>query len=190
MSIGDYSRELCSGTHCERTGKIGLFRIISEGSVAGGVRRVEAVTGLNSLQRLRDKETLIAQLCDSLNAQEDTLLRRTNEMRDQIRSLENDLQKTREEAMRRMASGGGLLENAEDIADIRTVISTLEGGHAELRSALDVVKEDNENVVCLLASVEDGKVALVSGVTEDLVAKDKTRSISRRPPHRSSEADA
>lgn len=171
VSIGDYSRELCGGTHCERTGEIGLFRITSEGSVAGGVRRVEAVTGLNSLQRLRQKETLISRLCDSLSTQEGNLLRRSDELQETIRSLENDLQKAREEAMRKMASGGGLLDNAEEINGVRTVITTLDGGHAELRSALDVVKEDNENVVCLLASVEEDKVALVSGVTDDLVEK-------------------
>ncbi len=169
LSIGDYSRELCGGTHCERTGEVGLFRITSESSVAGGVRRVEAVTGLNSLQRLREKETLISRLCDSMSTQEENLLQRSEDLQDTIRSLENDLQEAREEAMRKMASGGGLLENAEDINGIQVVISTLDGEHAELRSALDVVKENNENVVCLLASVEEEKVALVSGVTEDLV---------------------
>mgnify|MGYP006284870787 CR=1 FL=1 len=171
ISISDYSRELCGGTHCERTGEVGLVRIISESSVAGGVRRIEAVTGLNSLDRLRQKERLIARLCDSMSTQEDNLLRRSKDLQKQIRSLENDLQQAREEAMRKMASGGGLLDEAEQIEGVRVVFTTLDGGHAELRSALDVIKENNDNVACLLASVEDEKVVLVAGLTDDLVER-------------------
>jgi alanyl-tRNA synthetase len=171
VGVSDYSRELCGGTHCDRTGEIGLFRIISESSVAGGVRRIEAVTGMNSLERLREKERLIARLCRSMSTQEDNLLKRSEDLQDQIRSLENDLQKAREDAMRKMASGGGLLDEAQEVEGVRTVFTTLDGGHAELRSALDVLKENNDNVACLLASVQEGKVALVAGLTEDLVDK-------------------
>ncbi|MFW6279960.1 MAG: alanine--tRNA ligase [Planctomycetota bacterium] len=169
VTIGGFSRELCGGTHCERTGEVGLFRITGESSVAGGVRRIEAVTGLNSLRRLREKEKLITQLCDSMSTQEDNLLERSNDLQKQIRSLENDLQKAREEAMRKMASGGGLMDEAEEIEGMRAIFTTLDGGHSELRSALDVIKDKHDNVVCVLASVEEGKVALVTGVTDDLV---------------------
>jgi alanyl-tRNA synthetase len=169
ITIGDFSRELCGGTHCERTGEVGLVRITSESSVAGGVRRIEAVTGLNSLRRLREKEGLIGRLCAELGTQEENLPNRSEELQEEIRSLEKDLQKAREKAVRQMASGGGLIEESEEIAGTRAVFKQLEGGHAELRSAADVLRENNDNVVCLLASEQDGKLALVAGLSSDLV---------------------
>ncbi len=169
MSIGDYSRELCGGTHCERTGQIGLFRITRESSVAGGVRRIEAVTGLGVLERLRHREEQIARLCRTLNTQDEDLLRRSAELLDDIRSLQKQLQQERQRAARRAASGG-LLDGAEQIGRARLVLATMEGGPAELRSAADVLRRDNERLVCLLASTEQGKVALVAGVSDDLVS--------------------
>jgi alanyl-tRNA synthetase len=171
IGIGDYSRELCGGTHCQRTGEIGLFRILSESSVAGGVRRIEAVTGLNSLARLRQKEGMLAQLCQSLGTQEDNLTKRTRELQGEIRSLQKDLQKAREQAVRQMASGGGLIGQAEEIAGARVICTKLEGGHAELRSAADVLRTGNENVACLLAAEQGGKVALVAALSKDLVQR-------------------
>ena len=168
VSVGDESRELCGGTHCERTGEIGLFRITSESSAAGGVRRIEAITGLNSLERLRDKESLIHDACDILNTQEDTLLDRCRGVLDEIRSLEDDLREQREQAVRSMASGG-LMEDSERIGGARVVIAELPGEHAELRSAADVLRESDDAVACLLASVQDEKVAMVAGLSQDLV---------------------
>lgn len=168
ISIGDYSRELCGGTHCRSTGEIGLFRIVSESSVAGGVRRIEAVTGRNTLGRLRRKEQQLQELCEVLGTQEDNLIGRVRRLLEQIRELQQDLKKQREQAVRSMASGS-LMEEAEEIQGVRVVISKLPGGHAELRSAADVLRGNNERVVCLLASDEGGKVAMVAGLSEDLV---------------------
>ncbi|MBS3764036.1 MAG: alanine--tRNA ligase, partial [Planctomycetes bacterium] len=171
ISIGNYSRELCGGTHCDRTGEIGLFRITSESSVAGGVRRIEALTGTNTLERLRDRERLLARLADEMNTQEENLLKRTRDLQDQIRQLEKDLQNAREKAVRQMASGGGLIEESEEIAGVRAIFTELDGGHSELRSAADVLRKNNENVACLLASRQNEKVALVAGLSPDLVQK-------------------
>ena len=168
ISIGDYSRELCGGTHCESTGEIGLLRITSESSVAGGVRRIEAVTGKNALERLRHKEGEIRKLCNVLNTQEDNLLGRAEQLLEKIRDLEQDLKKQREQAVKSMASGS-LMDKAEDIAGVKVVISKLPGGHDELRSAADVLRGDNEKVACLLISDEGEKVAMVAGLTDDLV---------------------
>jgi len=170
VTMGDFSRELCGGTHCERTGEIGLFRIISESSVAGGVRRIEAVTGMGSLERLRAKEDLLAEVCRTLNTQEDSLERRSEEVLKEIRSLQKELQKSREQAVRQMASGG-LLDEAEQIGDVRVVLAQLDGGQGELRGAADVLRNSNERVACVLASVSGEKIALVAGLSADLVQR-------------------
>jgi len=168
ISIGDYSRELCGGTHCDRTGEIGLFRITSESSVAGGVRRIEAVTGLNSVQRLRQKESQLQQLCEVLNTQEDNLIKRSEQLLDELRSLQRELKNQRQQAVTLMASGS-LLDNAEQIGEVKLVVARLPGSHAELRAAADVLRKNNPKVACLLASEEGGKVALVVGLSQDLV---------------------
>ncbi len=170
IGIGDFSRELCGGTHCRRTGEIGLFRITSESSVAGGVRRIEAVTGLMSLERLRDKESLLGGLCRILGSQQENLLKRSGELLQEVRSLQRELQKARERAVRQMASGG-LLEQAEQIGGVRAVFAKLEGDHAALRSASDVLRKNNEKVACLLASEQEGRIALVAGLSQDVVER-------------------
>jgi len=170
MTIGEISRELCGGTHCERTGEIGLVRIVSESSVAGGVRRIEAVTGMNSLERLRAKEGLLQSLCAALSTQEENLLGRAKELLKEIRFLSKQLQKAREEAVTQMASGS-LLDRAEKIGDVRAVFQKVEGGHAELRSAADVLRKGEKALACLLAGVEGDKVALVAAATSDLVER-------------------
>jgi alanyl-tRNA synthetase len=170
ISIGDYSRELCGGTHCERTGDIGLFKITAESSVAGGVRRIEAVTGFNSLQRLRDKERLIRHICDSLNTQENNLIKRVEDQKKKIRDLTNDLQEARKDAVRKMVSGGSLLDDAEEIAGVKVIFKELDGGHPELRSAADALRKNNDNMACVFVSrLADDKVALVAGVSDNLV---------------------
>ena len=179
ISVGDYSRELCGGTHCDRTGQIGLFRITRESSVAGGVRRIEAVTGLGALARLRRREELIGALSQTLNTPEEDLLRRVGDLLDEIRSLQKQVQQEKEHAARRMASGS-LLDQAQNVAGIRVVLARMSGGTSELRSAADVLRKSNEKLACLLASTDGDKVAFVAGVSKDLVqaglsAKDLAR---------------
>jgi len=169
VTMGDFSCELCGGTHCERTGEIGLVRIISESSVAGGVRRIEAVTGAGALRRLREKESLLGQVSQALNTQEDNLLRRAQDVLSEIRSLQKEVQKAREQAVRQMASGG-LMDKAEEIGGARVVFARIEGGQAELRSAADVLRA-SAGVACVLASVQGDKVALVAGVSKELVRR-------------------
>ena len=169
LSIGDYSRELCGGTHCERTGQIGLCRITRESSVAGGVRRIEAVTGFGTLERLREREGQISELSKILGSPEQNLLHRAEEVLDRIGTLEKQLQKQKERAARTMASGS-LLDRAEQIGDVQAVLAEVPGGHAELRSAADVLRKE-EGTLCVLASTQGNKVALVVGVSEDLVER-------------------
>jgi alanyl-tRNA synthetase len=170
ISIGDYSRELCGGTHCEQTGQIGLLRITRESSVAGGVRRIEAVTGLGVLARLRRREEQISQLCETLSTQDEDLQRRARELLDEIRALQKHLQQEKRHAARRMASGS-LLDQAEQVGSARLVVARMEGSAGELRSAADVLRKSNERLVCVLASTDGEKVAIVAGVSADLVAE-------------------
>jgi alanyl-tRNA synthetase len=170
ISIGDYSRELCGGTHCDRTGQIGACRITRESSVAGGVRRIEAITGLAVLERLREREDAIARLCGSLGTQEPDLERRAAELQEEIRSLQKAVQAERKRAAMSLASGS-LGDQAEKVGDVSFVAAQMGGGHAELRSAADVLRRGNEAMVCVLASTEGDKVALVVGVSDDLVER-------------------
>jgi alanyl-tRNA synthetase len=168
VSVGDYSRELCGGTHCDRTGDVGLFRITRESSVAGGVRRIEALTGLGVLERLREREEQIGRLAAELNTPEPDLERRATELLAQIRALQKDVQQERERAARSLASGS-LMDRAEPCGRARFVAARMPGTYAELRSAADVLRKSATDVVCVLASTDGDKVALVAGVSEELV---------------------
>ncbi len=170
IGIGDYSRELCGGTHCQRTGEVGLFRITRESSVAGGVRRIEAVTGLNALARLREREEQMARLCDVMGTQEQNVLGRAEELLGEIRALQKSLAQEKQRVARSMASGS-LLDGAETYGDVRLVVGRMEGGHAELRSAADVIRSRNEKTGCVLTSEEGEEVALVVGFSQDLVER-------------------
>jgi len=168
ISVGDYSRELCGGTHCDRTGQIGLFRVTRESSVAGGVRRIEAVTGFGVLARLRRREEQVGSLSELLGTPDEDLLRRVRELQDEIRSLQKQVQQEKERAARRVASGS-LLEQAQQVGRARLILARMEGGVSELRSAADVLRKANEGLACLLASTDGGKVAFVAAVSADLV---------------------
>ena len=170
ISIGDYSRELCGGTHCRSTGTVGLLRIISESSVAGGVRRIEAVTGHGVLDRLRDKEATVQRLCDILRTQESDLAKNAEQLLHQIRSLQKEIQNQQQQAVKMMASGS-LLDQAENIGGVSVVVAKLAGGGAALRSAADVLRKNRRESACVLASDEDGRAALVVGLSADLVER-------------------
>lgn len=170
LNVGGYSRELCGGTHCRMTGDIGLFRIISESSVAGGVRRIEAVTGMAALERLREKEGLISDVCKSLNTQEGRLAKKVDELLSEVKSLEKALRRERSAAMHKIA-GQSLAGKAEEIGGVSAVISRLDGDMGALRSAADSLRKSRENFGCVLLSGTGNKVSVVCALTEDLVRK-------------------
>ncbi|WP_321286086.1 alanine--tRNA ligase [Alcaligenes phenolicus] len=172
LDIG-FSRELCGGTHVQRTGDIGLFKIVSEGGVAAGVRRVEAITGTNSLHWVQAQERLLNDASDSLRTQPEGLVARINALQAQIKDLERE----REQMQSKLAASAGqdLLAQAVPLNDSsRLLVATLQGVEAKaLREMADQLKNKLQSAVILLSIVADGKVSLVAGVTPDLTSKVK-----------------
>lgn len=172
LDIG-FSRELCGGTHVQRTGDIGLFKIVSEGGVAAGVRRVEAITGTNSLHWVQAQERLLSDASASLRTQPEGLVARINALQAQIKDLERE----REQMQSKLAASAGqdLLAQAVPLNDSsRLLVATLQGVEAKaLREMADQLKNKLQSAVILLSIVADGKVSLVAGVTPDLTSKVK-----------------
>ncbi len=171
LDIGS-SRELCGGTHVQRTGDIGLFKIVSESGVAAGVRRVEAVTGDNALAYLQGLEGTVNQLAGALKSAPAELPERLAQVLEQLRGLEKELVA----AKGKLASSQGdeLLAQAVDVGGIKVLAALLNGADAKaLRDTLDKLKDKLKSAAIVLATVEGGKVQLAAGVTADSIARIK-----------------
>jgi alanyl-tRNA synthetase len=171
LGIGS-STELCGGTHVTRTGDIGLFKIVSEGGVAAGIRRVEAVTGENALTLVQTLAARVNEAASALKVQPDEIANRIAQVQDQVKSLEKELASLKT----KMASGQGdeLLSQAVDINGIKVLAATLEGADVPtLRNVMDKMKDKLKTAAIVLASVADGKVTLIAGVTADSTSKVK-----------------
>ncbi|MES2823184.1 MAG: alanine--tRNA ligase [Pseudomonadota bacterium] len=179
LTMGDsFSVELCGGTHVNRTGDIGLLRITSESGVAAGVRRIEAVTGARALALFDKLESLIDNSARVLKANRDNLLEKLEQLTSQHRKLEKDFSALKTKLA--TAGGGDLLSQAQDIGGIKVLVLHLEGADAaSLRDSVDLFKNKLGSSVVLLAAVEDNKVALVAGVTQDITGKVKAGDLMR-----------
>jgi len=171
LDIGS-SRELCGGTHVQRTGDIGLFKIVAESGVAAGIRRVEAVTGDNALTYLQSLEGTVQRLAGALKSAPAEVPARVGQVLDQVRTLEKELA-----AMKgKLASSQGdeLLSHAVDVKGLKVLAARLEGADARtLRETLDKLKDKLKTAVIVLAAVEGGRVQLAAGVTNDSIGKVK-----------------
>jgi alanyl-tRNA synthetase len=166
------SRELCGGTHVKATGDIGLFKVVSEGGVAAGVRRIEAVTGTHALAYLQDLEHTVAQAAGALKATPQELNSRLNQLLEQMRGLEKDL--TALKGKLAASQGDDLLSQAIDIKGVKLLAAKLPGADAKaLRDTLDQLKNKLKTAVVVLASVDGDKVQLAAGVTADSLGKFK-----------------
>jgi alanyl-tRNA synthetase len=166
------SRELCGGTHVKATGDIGLFKVVSEGGVAAGVRRIEAVTGTHALAYLQDLEHTVAQAAGALKATPQELNSRLNQLLEQMRGLEKDL--TALKGKLAASQGDDLLSQAIDIKGVKLLAAKLPGADAKaLRDTLDQLKNKLKSAVVVLASVDGDKVQLAAGVTADSLGKVK-----------------
>jgi alanyl-tRNA synthetase len=171
LDIGS-STELCGGTHVNRTGDIGLFKIYAESGVAAGVRRVEATTGNGALKLINAQQALIAQLASELKAPTGELANKVAQLSEHAKALEKELARLKS----KLASGQGddLVSQAIDINGIKVLAAMLEGADANaLRETMDKLKDKLKTAAIVLASVNDGKVSLAAGVTQDVIAKIK-----------------
>ncbi|TAN75824.1 MAG: alanine--tRNA ligase [Gallionella sp.] len=169
LGIGS-SRELCGGTHVKRTGDIGLFKIVAESGVAAGVRRVEAVTGEGSLALVQQQEMQLQQVADAVKAQPQEAAARIAQILDNVKSLEKELARLKSKLA--SAQGDDLVNQAVETNGVKVLAALLEGADATaLRETLDKLKDKLKTAAIVLASVSDGKVSLIAGVTSDLTAK-------------------
>ncbi|WGS48823.1 alanine--tRNA ligase [Paraburkholderia sp. D15] len=167
-----FSRELCGGTHVNRTGDIGLFKIVMEGGVAAGIRRVEAITGDNAVRFVQDLDARINAAAAVLKAQPAELTQRIAQVQDQVKSLEKELSALKS----KMASSQGdeLAGQAIEVAGVHVLAATLEGADVKtLRETVDKLKDKLKSAAIVLAAVEGGKVSLIAGVTADASKKVK-----------------
>jgi alanyl-tRNA synthetase len=171
LDIGS-SRELCGGTHVQRTGDIGLFKIVAEGGVAAGIRRVEALTGAGALAYVQQLEGTLQRLAGTLRAAPAELPARLTQLLEQQRTLEKELAALKG----RLASSQGddLLARAVDVNGLKVLAAQLDGADAKaLRETLDKLKDKLKSAVIVLAAVDGGKVQLAAGVTADATARIK-----------------
>ncbi|MDP2152199.1 MAG: alanine--tRNA ligase [Methylotenera sp.] len=171
LDIGS-SRELCGGTHVNRTGDIGLFKITSEGGVAAGVRRIEATTGEGALKFINAQQALISSLASDLKAPVSELAAKVAQLSDHAKSLEKELARLKSKLA--SSQGDDLATQAIEVAGIKVLSAILDGADANaLRETMDKLKDKLKSAAIVLASVSDGKVSLAAGVTTDLISKIK-----------------
>jgi alanyl-tRNA synthetase len=171
LDIGT-SRELCGGTHVSRTGDIGLFKIVGEGGVAAGVRRVEAVTGKGALAYVQDQDAKLAGVASLLKAPVAELEARIAQLQEHARAAERELARLKAKAA--SSAGTDLAGSAVDVKGAKVVAAALDGSDIKtLRETMDKLKDKLKSAAIVLASVADGKVTLIAGVTSDLVGKVK-----------------
>jgi alanyl-tRNA synthetase len=176
LKLGDFSTELCGGTHVGRSGDIGLFKIVSEGGIAAGVRRIEAVTGQGALDVVNATEAALREVAGLVKAGKDDVPAKVGQLVERMRTLERELEALR----RKLASGGGrdLLQEAQVINGIKVLAARLDGADAKvLRDTADQLKSKLGSGVVVLGAVAGDKVFLVASVTADLAGRLKAGEI-------------
>jgi alanyl-tRNA synthetase len=177
LRIGEFSMELCGGTHVQRAGDIGLCRIVSEGGVAAGVRRIEAITGEGAFDYVESTDSTLRDIAGLVRGSRDDVAAKVRDALERIRQLEKENRSLKD----KLASGQGrdLADGAVDVGGVKVVATTVEGADASaLRSAVDQLKDKLKSAVIVLASVESGgKILLVTGVTSDQTSRLKAGEI-------------
>ncbi|CAN0619861.1 alanine--tRNA ligase/DNA-binding transcriptional repressor [Burkholderia multivorans] len=167
-----FSRELCGGTHVNRTGDIGLFKIVMEGGVAAGIRRVEAITGDNAVRYVQALDARVNEAAAALKAQPSELTQRIAQVQDQVKSLEKELSALKSKLA--SSQGDELAQQAVEVGGVHVLAATLDGADAKtLRETVDKLKDKLKSAAIVLAAVEGGKVSLIAGVTPDASKKVK-----------------
>ncbi|MEW6562063.1 MAG: alanine--tRNA ligase [Pseudomonadota bacterium] len=172
IGMGEFSTELCGGTHVHRTGDIGLFKIMVESGVAAGIRRVEAITGEGALEWVQALDGRMQEAAAMLKAQPQELLARIGQVQDSVRTLEKELAALKSKLA--SAQGDELADQAQEFNGVKVLAAKLEGADGKtLRETLDKLKDKLKSAVVVLAASADGKVSLIAGVTGDQTGKVK-----------------
>ncbi|KVM77766.1 alanine--tRNA ligase [Burkholderia ubonensis] len=167
-----FSRELCGGTHVSRTGDIGFFKIVVEGGVAAGIRRVEAITGDNAVRYVQELDARVNEAAAALKAQPSELTQRIAQVQDQVKSLEKELAALKSKLA--SSQGDELALQAVEVGGVHVLAATLDGADAKtLRETVDKLKDKLKSAAIVLAAVEGGKVSLIAGVTPEASKKVK-----------------
>jgi alanyl-tRNA synthetase len=178
MGDSDFSVELCGGTHVNRTGDIGLLRIVSESGVASGVRRIEGVTGATALAAIDRDEQRLAAVCEVVKGNTENVVDKVAALRGDNRELEKEIARLKQKLA--SSAGGDLTAGAVDVAGVKVLAANVDGADAKsLRDTLDQCKNKLGSGVILLSAVTDDKVALAAGVTGDLTARVKAGDLMR-----------
>ena len=172
LSMGDFSVELCGGTHVSRTGDIGLFKITSEAGIASGVRRIEAVTGDTALDVVEDNQKRLLSVATSIKAKPENIEEKTEQLVQRTRQLEKELDTLKSKLA--SSAGSDLASTAKSIAGINVLASQLEGVDGKsLRDTVDQLKNKLAPAAILLSTVNGDKITLIAGVTKDITNKVK-----------------
>ncbi|OGA00491.1 MAG: hypothetical protein A2Z44_07215 [Betaproteobacteria bacterium RBG_19FT_COMBO_58_11] len=172
IGMGDFSTELCGGTHVKRCGDIGLFKIVSEGGVAAGIRRIEAMTGDGALEYIQKQQQTLLDAASALKAQPQEISQKIAQILDNVKALEKELARIKSKLA--AAKGDDLTQSAVEVNGTKVLAAEIDGADAKaLRETLDKLKDKLGSAAIVLASREGGKVTLIAGVTADLTAKVK-----------------
>lgn len=172
LSMGDFSTELCGGTHASRTGDIGLFRIISESGTAAGVRRIEAVTGEGAIATVHADSDRLSEVAHLLKGDSNNLADKVRSVLERTRQLEKELQQLKEQAAAQESAN--LSSKAIDVNGVKLLVSELSGVETKmLRTMVDDLKNQLGSTIIVLATVAEGKVSLIAGVSKDVTDRVK-----------------
>jgi len=172
LSMGDFSTELCGGTHASRTGDIGLFRILSESGTAAGVRRIEAVTGEGAIASLHAESDQLHDIAQLLKGDSHNLGEKVRSALERTRQLEKELQQLKEQAA--VQESANLSSKAVEIKGVKLLVSELAGVEPKmLRTMVDDLKNQLGSTVIVLATAAEGKVSLIAGVSKDVTDRVK-----------------
>ncbi|WP_447515598.1 alanine--tRNA ligase [Escherichia coli] len=176
LSMGDFSTELCGGTHASRTGDIGLFRIISESGTAAGVRRIEAVTGEGAIATVHADSDRLSEVAHLLKGDSNNLADKVRSVLERTRQLEKELQQLKEQAAAQESAN--LSSKAIDVNGVKLLVSELSGVESKmLRTMVDDLKNQLGSTIIVLATVVEGKVSLIAGVSKDVTDRVKAEEL-------------
>jgi len=182
LTIGDFSKELCGGTHVHRAGDIGIIKIISESGIAAGVRRIEAVTGSGALNWIAEGEQQLDATAALLKGSRSEVVSRVQQLLERTRRLEKDIERL--QGMRASTTGSDLAAQATEVAGCKVLAARLDDADPKaLRDTVDQLKNKLGSAVVALATVRDGKVNLVAGVTPDQTARIKASDLANHIAH-------